>query len=194
MRWISAKAALPEPPRRAFLRSFWLVLSLCIGGLSAAILALVVSHVWACVGGILACALAVSGLLWPQICAKPYSAWNHLIRIYVRVTRRVLMSISFYIIFVAVGWSGSSLRLVRPAPTESLWVSRGTLAPSTYAHQYTGTTAASEQAGWTKTYLAWATRSGNFWAVALLPFVFLLAVLDVDQKDAGFPANIYTLF
>jgi hypothetical protein len=169
------------------------VLSLCSGGLLGILLALLASPAWGGLGVVLACGLAFPGLLWPQIIVKPYSLWNKLATVLARVARYMLLRICFSIIFV-VGWSGASLQLARPTPTESLWVRRGTLAPHMYAHQYVVAAPTSNHAGWTKTYLSWARRSGNFWAVSLLPFFILLAVVDTDQRDPGFPANIYTLF
>ena len=39
----------------------------------------------------------------------------------------------------------------------------------------------------------WARRTGNWWAIVLLPFLFLLSVL-ADDDTKTLPAHIYTLF
>jgi hypothetical protein len=104
------------------------------------------------------------------------------------------MRICYYIIFVAVGRSGSSLSLAYPSSPKSLWLPRGTLAPSAYVSQHGGTTMAFPEKGWMAAFLSWASQSGNVWAFSLLPFFILLAALQIDQKKSHLPTNIYTLF
>lgn len=185
---------LLSPPRRAWLMSFWLAISLCSGLLIGLLSALLISPPWFGIGVMLALVLACPGLLWPQAIARPYAVWNRRARYFGRAAHLWLMGICFYIIFVAVGRTGSSLRLAHPPPTTSLWVPRGTLAPSAYGSQHGASDGASLQKGWIATFLSWAVRSGNFWALSLLPFFILLSALQIDQKKSNFPANIYTLF
>ena len=171
-----------------------MTISLCSGLLIGLPLALLLSPRWLGLGVILALVLAFPGLLWPQKITRPYTLWNRLARSFGGAARLWLMGICYYIIFVAVGRTGSSLSLARPPATKSLWIPRGTLAPGAYVSQHGSATAASPEKGWMATFLAWAAQSGNGWALALLPFFILLAALPIDQKKGRFPTNIYTLF
>jgi hypothetical protein len=185
---------LLSPPRRAWLMSFWLAISLGSGLLIGLLSALLISPRWFSVGVMLALILAVPGLRWPQAVARPYRMWNRLAHYFGRGAHLCLMGICFAIIVVAVGRKGASLRLARPSATTSLWVPRETLAPSAYNSQYSTATAAAPEKGWIATFVAWAAQSGNVWALSLLPFFILLAALRTHQSKSPFPANIYTLF
>ena len=143
---------------------------------------------------ILALVLALPGLRWPRVIARPYRAWNTLARCFGRAARLWLMGICYYIIFVAVGRTGSALSLAHPPPTASLWVPRGTLTAGAYGSQHGAATAVSPEQGWAAAFLTWAAQSGNVWAVFLLPFFALLTALQDDRHKSNFPANIYTLF
>jgi hypothetical protein len=185
---------LPSRPRRAWLVSFWLAISVCSGLLIGLLSALLIAPRWVGLGGILMLVLACTGLLRRRVIRRAYAVWNRLALSFGRAAQLVLMGICFYIIFVAVGRTGSALRLAHPSPTASLWVPRGTLAPSAYVSQYGARDGASLQQGWIATFLSWAVRSGNWWALSLLPFFILLSALQIDEKKGTFPANIYTLF
>ena len=184
---------LPSPARREWLISFWLTISVSSGLLIGALLSLLISPVWFVLGVILALMLILPGLLHPQILSIPYNAWNRAAFCFARVSRFLLTAICFYIIFVVMRRTGSSLRLARPSSTESLWVPRGTHAPAAYLHQYDATTEKSPQGGWIRTYLSWAAQSGRLWTVFLLPFLVLLSSVEIYQRKT-LPANIYTLF
>jgi hypothetical protein len=181
-------------PRRAWLMSFWLAISVCSGVLIGLVSALLISLQWFALGGIPVAVLACTGLLWRRAIRRAYAVWNRLALNFGRAAQLLLMGICFYIIFVAVGRTGSALRLAHPSPTASLWVSRGTLAPSAYVSQYGARDGVSLQKGWIATFLSWAVRSGNWWALSLLPFLILLSALQIDEEKSTFPANIYTLF
>jgi hypothetical protein len=185
---------LPSRPRRAWLMGFWLAISVCSGLLIGLLLALLIAPQWFGLGGILMLVLACTGLLRRQAIRRAYAVWNRLAHYFSRTVQLLLMGICFYIIFVAVGRTGSTLRLAHPPPTTSLWAPRGTLASSAYVSQYGARDGASLQKGWIATFLSWAVRSGNLWALSLLPFFILLSALQIDQEKNTFPASIYTLF
>jgi hypothetical protein len=183
---------LPSPPRRAWVMSFWLTVSVGGGLLIGLLSALLISPRWFGLGAMLALVLAVPRLLWAQTIA--YKLWNILARYFGHAAHLWLVGICFAIIVVAVGRKGSSLRLARPSSTASLWMPRGTLAPGAYISQYNVATAGSSEKGWIATFFSWATQSGNLWALSLLPFFMLLSALRTDQRKSNLPANIYTLF
>jgi hypothetical protein len=182
------------PPRRAWLRSFWIAISLVSGLMVSILCALLISPHWFASGAAFAVAVAVPGLLQPQIASLPYRAWNKLARAFVRVARFWVTGVCFYIICVTVGLSGSHARLAQPTSNESLWVARRISTSTTYNHKYDGASQEFAQKGWIRAYFAWAVGSGNFWAVCLLPFLMLLAALENDDNRSPVAANIYTLF
>jgi hypothetical protein len=185
---------LPFPPRRIWLRSFWGVFAFSCGLLCSFMLSrygVAFSCGWA---ALLTLTLGAAGFCWPQLIVKLYSLWNSLILFMRQGLRWAVLGICYYVVILAVGRTGSCLQLVRPAPTVSLWRPRGTLAPHAYAHQYVPPSPSPEHHGWIRTYITWAKRSHNLWAVCLLPLLLVLTVVVPDQSTKRFPANIYTLF
>jgi hypothetical protein len=183
---------LRSPPRRAWVTSFWLAVSLGSGLLVGLLSAFLISPRWFGLGVMLALVLALPKRLWTQTIA--YRLWNRLARYFGHAAHLWLMGICFAIIVGAVGRKGSSLRLARPSSTASLWMPRRTLAPAAYISQYSTATAGATEKGWIATFFSWAIQSGNLWALSLLPFFMLLSALRTDQRKSNFPANIYTLF
>ncbi len=189
-----ATIVLPSPPRRTRLISFWLVSSAASGGLVGILSALLVAPVWSGTGIVLALAMGVSGFLWPQFISRPYQVWNRLARYFASGASLVLMGVCYFVIFVVVGRVGSSLQILRPTSSSSLWLPRETLTPAAYFHQYDVMVNGFPPTGWVRSYFSWALGSGNVWAVCLIPFLLLLKSLQVDQKGSSSLSNIYTLF
>lgn len=183
---------LPSPLARAWLLSFWLVISVMSGLVLGMLAGLLIAPLWSVVGVLVAALLAVPGLLWPQVVSLPYRLWNRLARDFVRCARMILTAICFCIIIV-VGRLGSSMLVSRPSAGQSLWVPRGTLSSTAYASQHAGATARPPRQSWIAQFLAWTVRSGNLWACCLLPFLLLLAVLE-PEYEPHILADIYTLF
>ena len=150
---------LPFRPRRAWLMSFWLVFSVFSGSILGAFLSVYASPRWSILGIIWAILWASLGFMRPQIISIPYTVWNTMARTFARAARGVLKVICFYIILVAAGRAGSSLRLSRPASGESLWLPRRALANTGYFHQYDAPGQESLQKGWIRTYFSWAAQS-----------------------------------
>jgi hypothetical protein len=184
---------LPSGPRRKWLISFWLAISLVSGALCGAMLAILIAPGWFGVGGIVALMVAVPGLRRPQVASKPYQRWRRAGRSYCRVVSRVLTGLCFCTVFVVARLAGSSLRLARPRTSRTMWVPRTTLAPTAYAHQYNRASPDSPRAGWLRPYLSWTVRSGHVWAIGLLPFLIMLEIVEAGPEK-GATANIYTLF
>jgi hypothetical protein len=182
------------PPRRAWLRSFWIVISLVSGSMVSILCVLLISPRWFASGVVLVLVMAVPGLLRPQIASLPYRTWNKLARGVVRVARLWVTGVCFYIIFVTVGLTGSHARLVQPTSNGSLWVARRTPASTAYGLKHDGVPQEFAQKGWIRAYLVWARQPGNLWAVCLLPFLILISALENDRNQNPVAANIYTLF
>ena len=182
---------LPHPPRRAWLMSFWLTISVLLGLMLVGVLSLI-SPRWSVLGLMLTLGLLVPGVVWPQAVGKPYRAWNRLARTFGRGARLLLTGICFCVIVVA-GRTGSSLRLSRPHSLETLWLPRKTLGSTTYLHQHDAPTRESGGKSWIRNYIWWARQSGNLWTISLLPFLILLRTVEPEVRST-YPANIYTLF
>lgn len=185
---------LPASPNRSWLLSFWLAMSLCIGLITGALSWILISPAWAGCGVLVALALAMSGVLRPQLLVGPYRFWNRLAVKFAGFAQMCVTGICFYIVFVAVGRTGASLGLAHPnSNSESLWTPRETLVSSAYISHDRATSKGLRQRGWFDTFLPWAIRSGNVWACCLLPFLILLRTLETGE-ESGFPSNTYTLY
>ena len=178
------------PPRRAPLRAFWLVQSVCAGFLVSIVGAVVAGRPYMLVGIVLGLMMALSGFWRPHAILGLYRSWDRWAESYALRARMLLLRISYYIVFAAVGCAGSSMR--RDANSQSLWMPRTTLSPDTYLTQYDLAFPGFSR-NWTAGYLVWAYKSGNIWASCLLPFLILIAALET-QRGKAHPASIYTLF
>jgi hypothetical protein len=185
----------PFPPRRAWLMSFGLVMSLVSGLLIGALLSLRMSPCWFAVGVVVALMLSLPGLLWPQTVSIPYRVWNKLAYEFSRFARLWLTGICFYIVFVTVGRLGSSFKLASLAADESLWVSREISAPAAYGSSHGIIREEPSEEGWVSAFVSWAMQSGNGWACCLLPFLMLLSAFESEQQEeSDLPTHTYTLF
>lgn len=171
--------------------SFAVTLSLFPGVLLAVILCWCGFVPW------LLCAVGCAGaLLLAQLIALPlagalYDLWNRLARRCVRPLRIVIAGICYFVVVAVVGLAVARLEVRKNRQDPSQWRAKGTLPPRQYASTFAGEGIAGRC--WIRSYLRWSVESGNLWAVALLPFLVLLAWLG-EEEEAAFPANIYTLF
>lgn len=182
---------LPSEDRRTIVRSFWLVFSLAFGTVVWLVgwkLYLRLALPLGLMGGL------VSGLLVfvrEKFVRRLYHAWNRrLVSPFNSVASRAVMGICFFLIFLATGRSGSRLSFDTKAGTT--WTRRSSLPANAYELPYAreGSTAGT---GWIQAYLQWTVRSGNAWAISLIPFLWFLRLLADDEHKAV-EANIYTLF
>jgi hypothetical protein len=179
--------------RAAYLRSFSIILALLNG-----LFVYVLSH-WLNLGVlfsfvvVLAVGFPLLGLVRPKIMLKSYRLWNLSANYFARVARLFLMGICFYIILLAVGRAGTSMSLARPRPDESLWLSKKTLSPDTYAYEFAASGKHFPEKGWLRSYLCWARVSGHVWAMFLVPLLAMLSAVEI-YRDRRFPAGVYTLF
>ena len=102
---------LPTEDRRNTLRSFWIVISLIFGTglwLVGWLFDVPFSLTLGLIAGT-ACGLLVFAK--QELVHRLYQAWNRrIVRPYANTASHVVMSICFFIIFVAVGKTGSRLR------------------------------------------------------------------------------------
>ncbi len=180
--------------RAAYLKSFALsvgiVLLLLGGGLSYWLGARMPMVLLSAAAG----SFSLLGMLSPSIMALPYKLWNSTARYFARGARLILMSICFYVVFLAVGRAGNSMKLARPrASGLSLWTSKQTIAPAASHYEFSSIEDGWTQKGWFRSYLYWAKTSGQLWALFLVPFLAMLAAVEI-YTDRRFPAGVYTLF
>ncbi len=181
---------LPGPPRRSWIRAFWLALSLTAGLAAGLPLAVLEGRAGLLAGAALAALLAAPGLLQPQAVRLPYKAWNRLARLYARLARPAFLVLA-YAVIVAVGVLGSRLRL-RPE-AGSLWQPRRTIPSPAYSSQHAGIQPSTGRRPWPLGLAAWAAGTGNGWTLALLPCLLLLAAVEPEERELP-PPDIYTLF
>jgi hypothetical protein len=183
---------LPRPPRRAHLRSFWIALCAMLG-LSVTIIMwfFALPHALA-IPFATGTALVAVGLIVPEWIGPFYAIWNKVARRVAFITRLALMGICYFVVFVVVRQAGARFTRKRYRSTRTTWSPRGNQAE-------TGSSFSSmrledpTEPGWATAYFIWARRTGNWWAIVLLPFLSLLSVLADDDRKT-LPAHIYTLF
>jgi hypothetical protein len=185
---------LPAECRRAAVRGFGCVLS---AGLGAAVAGVGWALNWppfAALGALVVITAVPIAFFQEQRLARLYRIWNK------RVARpisgamtRYVLAICYYIIFVAAGRSGSRLDARSAAPVASAWKSRLPLTADAYRATFAASDPGQTRGGWIRNYLAWAGRSGNSWAIILIPFLIILRVFS-PEEEAEVSGNIYTLF
>jgi hypothetical protein len=117
---------------------------------------------------------------WIEPC---YRVWNGAARRVGRAARLVVTSICYFVVVTIVAKSDPPFERRRPAPGTSQWIARHRNARSSD----------DAEGPWTSVYIAWARRTGNGWALVLMPFLIVLAAVAEDDEQA-LPANLYTLF
>jgi hypothetical protein len=101
-----------------------------------------------------------------------------------------VLKVSFYVLFGALGRTGSSLDIAARTSEVSRWIPRSPYDPAT------GERGPLADAGgwWGEGLLAFARRPGKTWVVCLLPVVWLLIVLRDERQESAPPSGTYTLY
>lgn len=180
--------SLPVHDRRVVLSSFWTVIGL-VSGITIWLLISVLQLPlgWAVGLAALFAAMAVP-LLNENFARRLYHAWNNRIAGSVsKYATAILLRICLFVIFSAVGRTGSRFAL-GPIASSTMWLSKKSVeCAREQLLLWQGTP------GWIRSYFSWAFRSGNSWAVVLIPFLVLLRMVSVEQQRTS-EGNIYTLF
>ena len=185
---------LPMPPRRAWLKGFWLTMSCGAGLLTGVVAALVVSPAWFALGAVVAVVLAAPGLYRPDIGVIPYRVWNRLAWWLARCAREWTLWVYLKIAFHLAGCAGNSLGLARPPKGESLWRPHSA-SPATRDNSTNGVAIEPDDGRrWAGAFLTQARKDGNWWMCCLLPLVAVLLALDDAQREEAPPTGIYTLY
>lgn len=176
---------LPKPPRRAYLRAFWILLSTVATGMLFALGSFFPILRLEGFGLVIPFLFLLVGIMWPGVASLPYRVWNRLVPLISRGLQAYLLSILYFVVFSAVGKAGSNLVLRRADPRNG-WL------PYSEAINTCAETS-HPSAGWIRNYLKWATQSPNGWLYVLLPFLLLVSALELEEEKAP-PTNIYTLY
>jgi hypothetical protein len=186
--------ALPDPPRRPWLSSFWGVLTV-FTAVAVEVVGWLALDGWRLGGGVAAgLVLAVAGRVWPALPRAVYRRWNKLARLANRGLRFAVIAICYHMVVAPVSWLGSRMTMTAGRDEGTLWQPRQMTGPASYFHPYEEAGALAAGGTWSRSFRIWASGSGNAWAVCLLPFLALLAHLEVRGEGDAVPTDIYTVF
>jgi len=183
---------LPSHPTRSCIAAFWLSLTLACSLMAALFLYVLMSAEWSGAALTLTPILFLPIYLWSQGLVICYRVWNKLAREISRFARNVILRICFHVVFVAAGFAGSSMRIDRLTPKQSLWVNRETLSSNSYFGQHKVSPKRSPT-NWLSSVFLWSRQTGDLLPFCLLPFLSLLRALEPKQ-ETDVPSDIYTLY
>jgi len=184
---------LPVRPRRAWLISFWIVFTGAVTGTVTAMSVVMGRIPEVLIVVVVGVASLVFGTLSPSAVKPVYRLWNWVSELVLRGVRLTLKLVCFFLLFTVVGRGGAALPLIRQSGASSFWLPRHMTTGRLFRHEYEAARGEAASMGWVRTFLAWAWESGHGWALAVLPFLVLLATLE-PEAEQEFPSNIYTLF
>ena len=184
---------LPRPPRRAHLRSLWFALCAMLGSSATIIMWFFALPHPLTIPLATGTGLIAVGLMMTEWIRPFYAIWNKVARRVAYVTRLALMGICYFVVFIVVAQAGAKFTRKRPPSTQTTWTPRGNQAETTRSSFSSLGLKDPAERGWATAYFIWARRTGNWWAIVLLPFLSLLSVLAEDDNET-LPAHIYTLF
>jgi hypothetical protein len=163
-------------------------------GLGATILGLPAPWAWAAVGLV----PALPGFIWPIWFELGIRAWNKGARLTAAALRGYVLKISYYLLFGAVGRTGSSLHLRLAGNEVSRWIPRDRHDPTAASRGPLAAGAAGVGSGGWGQGLAELLRSsrgsGRAWTVCLMPMLLLLLVLRDEEQEHQPPSSTYTLY
>jgi hypothetical protein len=190
VRSIDLRPPLTISFRRAEVVGFWIlgpaVLSLSIGLAAVGVGA---QAPWAWAAGV-AAALILPGVAWRPWFEAGVWAWNGSVRRAAAVLRMCLLAVCYYILFVAVGRSVSSLDPAWHDRGSSGWLLRGRNAP----HGGDAITSLADSRAGDRLLRSFVRTPGNRWAITLLPLMFFLRLLRDEQQENVVPSSTYTLY
>lgn len=188
---------LPKPPTSSSLRTFWVMLAVVTGALTAGVAALSGGGALAWgMGATVALSMGIPGWLRPYAVALPYRAWNWLAILVAGALSRYVTALCLFTVTLAGRPAGATSRFDAGATSGSMWIPRASQPPGAYRSQYHDEGVIGEAGGWTAPMRSWAARTDSRWAVTLVPFLWVLRILDAapgKERPAAAP-DIYTLY
>jgi hypothetical protein len=176
--------------RRADIRAFWIITTAVLAlalGLVSDLLGARAPWAW----GVASMGLLLPGLVWRPWFEMAVRAWNKGVRRCAVTLRAYVLKVGYYLLFAAVGRTGSSLDLVLRDPEISRWIPR-TRHQSAFGDCDRLT--AAPDGWWGRELLVSARRAGSGWQVCLLPVVLLLLAWREEGQESAVPSSTYTLY
>lgn len=148
---------------------------------------------WWMLGGLTFVAAGSLAFWNGHLIRRLYHAWNNrIIRPVSNLATAIILRVCLLVVFAATGRAGSRLLLRGKFPT--MWVGRDASSDHVGSLPFGvhGDIGAAPH-GWIRNYIRWAARSGNFWAIFLIPFFCFLRMVSTEEPTSS-GENIYTLF
>ena len=184
---------LPTPFSIIRLKSFWLAISICIAIIVSYPLSTIIPFHWLLWAILTICVVSIPGLYNPSIAVLPYRIHNKVCDIFSRYAQAWILFTCFCIISIAIGKKADSLYEKDVFDEESSWI------PREFNEVYNIETANNVTVeigsrGFSANYAQWATESGNWWTLLLLPFLSMISILEQEKPSHTVPDNVYTLY
>lgn len=113
--------------------------------------------------------------------------YRKLARLARTLARNYTLAVLFHVVFPIIRLAGSKMVLEKPS-APSLWSEWNKKSESELISKQSGKC-------WVMGYLSWCYKSGNMWALFLLPFI---CILKATEESADMPSSesllMYTLF
>ena len=182
---------LPRDPSKFWCRAFYIVVASMLVTLAIAV-ALLGALIVAVVCAVLAAGAAVLAMRAHQGVVGPviFTAYVRITWFVARIVR-AFAQIACFAVVTAAGIAGSDLEVDRPRQ-RSMWRPKRSLDGDAYRATFAGR-APDRSESWAGTYVSWARRSHNAWALALLPFLGLQRSAQ-PPDDSEIRGEIYTLY
>jgi hypothetical protein len=183
---------LPYPPRCSWLVAFLASVSLTVAAWTSLLLYFVLGGVGVVLGIAAGLFFAACGFLSPQFLSLLYRAYNKVARVITAWAITWVSFVCYFVVFRTMSFFGSRLNVDPDARRKSTW------APVNSVRTICGfeDVSSAGSRGWIGNYLSWCMQSKNLWALCLLPFLFLLSLVEPssENKTGTVPENIYTLY
>lgn len=187
---------LQKSPTPTVVHSLWCVLLVSAGGAITLLHALVFRSplfLWSAWGGI--GLLLIALWLRPTLALQGYVWMVKLQRgVVLAMVRKWLMSIAFFGIISIHRAQGPKLDTAVPPDNASLWRTAQRHSMMKDAPGSRGVFEEANQASWPLEMLRWIRTSRCSWLAALIPFMALMHLLEVDQRKAPVSSETYTLY
>lgn len=184
---------LPRHPNLTWTLAFWLAAVMLLAIAAGVAVALLVSPAWLPAVAAAAAAAAAAGPLLPHFAERAYRRWNALAEGYAAFARAVVLHACYFVLITGTSRAGSRFAPGPAGDLGSSWVPKSSPGIETHRRPSDTDGVSSRVAPWIVRYVSWSRRSGNAWAVCLLPFVLLLTAFDVHEEEEP-PARLYTLY
>lgn len=176
--------------------SFWAVLSVLGFVLLIFIYSFIIPSFYfilVCFAGILIFTLFT--FYYPLVFKSLYAYYNGFIRrILIPLINSWVLGILFYIILFVNRIYGNRLELSAREATESTW------HPKTISDLLGGSGSSvvanddSEYGAWLSRMYKWVIHTGNWWIIALIPFMLILSITYEDSEESSMSGDTYTLY